>query len=416
MSFKENNPTFTDIAVSIKLETINSFLKEIDSIINFKKLKPILNKNGIGTKDACGAKAYDNVMMFKILLIQKFYDLSDVKMEEALNVNLLFMRFTGLRLEDIAPDESTICRFRNSLIKHKLYDKLFNSINRQLENKGLIVKGGKHVLVDATLIKSDNDTIKHKTKDQRSERQKKVDEANRTLDLQIESELQKVKPSKKQIMKMLKKKERNSKTLKNLELDQMQKIDTKDIQTSKEIIKENKDSYNHRQKIDKEIRIGYQAGKKQYASGYKGHIATDVETGAILKPMMTFANTSDISILPSIVEELDIKSLGADKAYKSKEIDTCLEAKKIRNDICCKETKNMIDKDRIKLREEEKSNHKIRAKVEHSFALIKTQMKQSTTRFIGLVRNNMNFTITCIAANLKLFAHKKIRAQKLIKI
>ena len=75
----------------------------------------------------------------------------------------------------------------------------------------------------------------------------------------------------------------------------------------------------------------------------------------------------------------------------------------------------MIDKDRIKLREEEKSKHKIRAKVEHSFALIKTQMKQSTTRFIGLVRNNMNFTITCIAANLKLFAHKKIRAQKLIK-
>ena len=75
----------------------------------------------------------------------------------------------------------------------------------------------------------------------------------------------------------------------------------------------------------------------------------------------------------------------------------------------------MIDKDRIKLREEEKSKHKIRAKVEHSFALIKTQMKQSTTRFIGLVRNNMNFTITCIAANLKLFTHKKIRAQKLIK-
>jgi len=135
MSFKENNPTFTDIAVSIKLETINSFLKEIDSIINFKKLKPILNKNGIGTKNACGAKAYDNVIMFKILLIQKFYNLSDVKMEEALNVNLLFMRFTGLSLEDIAPDESTICRFRNSLIKHKLYDKLFNSINRQLEDK-----------------------------------------------------------------------------------------------------------------------------------------------------------------------------------------------------------------------------------------------------------------------------------------
>jgi IS5 family transposase len=413
LSFKESNPTFTDIAVRVKLETVNSFLKEIDSIINFKKLKPILNKNSIGTKNVCGAKAYDNVMMFKILLIQKFYDLSDVKMEEALNVNLLFMRFTGLSLEDIAPDETRICRFRNSLINHKLYDKLFNSINRQLEDKGLIAKGGKHVLVDASLIKSDNDSIKHKTKDQRSENQKKVDEANRTLDLKIESELKKVKPSKKQIMRMLKKKERNSRTLKNLELDEIQKIDTKDIETSKEIIKENKDSYDHHKKIDKEIRIGYQAGKKEYASGYKGHIVTDVETGAILKPSMTFANTSDISTIDIIVEELDIKSLGADKAYKSEAIDELLEKKKIRNDICCKETKNMTDKDRVKLREEEKPKHKIRAKVEHSFALIKTQMKQSTTRFIGLVRNNMNFTITCIAANLKLFAHKKIRVQNL---
>ena len=67
---------------------------------------------------------------------------------------------------------------------------------------------------------------------------------------------------------------------------------------------------------------------------------------------------------------------------------------------------------RKKQREDEKPKHQIRAKVEHTFALIKTQMKQSTTRFIGLLRNNLNFTITCIAANLKLFAHKQIKLQK----
>ena len=72
----------------------------------------------------------------------------------------------------------------------------------------------------------------------------------------------------------------------------------------------------------------------------------------------------------------------------------------------------MSDEDRKNQRENEKPKHKIRAKVEHSFALIKTTMNQSTTRFIGLVRNNMNFTITCIAANLKLFAHKRIKLQK----
>lgn len=45
-------------------------------------------------------------------------------MEDVLYVNLLYMRFTGLSLEDSVPDEFTIGRFRNSLLKNKLYDKL----------------------------------------------------------------------------------------------------------------------------------------------------------------------------------------------------------------------------------------------------------------------------------------------------
>jgi hypothetical protein len=107
-----------------------------------------------------------------------------------------------------------------------------------------------------------------------------------------------------------------------------------------------------------------------------------------------------------------MKSFYGDKAYKSEAIDKLLEENNITNNVCLKETQKMSDEDRKNQREGEKPKHKIRAKVEHSFALIKTAMNQSTTRFIGLVRNNMNFTITCIAANLKLFAHKKIKAQK----
>ena len=212
----------------------------------------------------------------------------------------------------------------------------------------------------------------------------------------------------------MKKKSYNSKTLKNEELDELQDRDTKDIETSKKIIDEEDDSYDHKNKVDKDIRTGYQAGKKQYATGYKNHIATDANSGAILKPITTFANTSDISTIDTFVDSLgdDMKSLGADKAYKSKEIDDLLESKNIENNVCLKETKKMSNEDRKNQRENEKPKHKIRAKVEHSFALIKTSMKQSTTRFIGLVRNNMNFTITCISANLKLFAHKKIKAQK----
>ena len=413
MAFQNTAPTFTDYAVNDRLKYVDSFLKEIDSIIDFNKLKPILNKNGIGTKNVCGAKAYDNVLMFKILLLQKFYDLSDEKVEEALYVNLLFMKFVGLSLEDPAPDSTTIGRFRNSLIDNKLYDKLFNHVNKQLEDKGLIAKTGKSVLVDATLIKSLNDGVKDKDKDQRTANKIKVDEANRTLDLQIEEELKKEKPSRKTVDKLLRKKEHNSRTFKNEELDNLQKIDTKDIDTSKNIIENSEDSYTQNDKVDKEVRTGYQAGTKQYATGYKGHVATDAASGAILKPIMTFANTSDISVVETIVEALeDIESLYGDKAYKSAEVDKLLEDNGIENEICLKETQKMTAQERKTQREVEKPKHKIRAKVEHSFARIKTQMKYHTTRYIGLVRNNMNFTIVCLASNLKLFAHKQIALRK----
>ena len=348
MAFKELNPTFTDYMVNDRLEYVDSFLKELDSIIDFNELRPILKKNGIGSKNICGVKAYDSVMMFKILLIQKFYNLSDEKVEQGLNVNLLYMRFVGLSLEDLAPDSTTIGRFRNSLIKNKIYDELFENVNKQLEDAGLIATGGKDVLIDATLTVSNNNTIKNKNKEQKSESRKKIEADNKAIDLEIEEELKKAKPSQKKISRLIKKKAYNSKTLKNEELDEIQDRDTKDAETSKKIIEDEDDSYDHKNRVDKDVRTGYQAGKKQYATGFKNHIATDADSGAILEKMTTFANTSDISTVETIVEKLDedIKSLGADKAYKSKEVDELLEEKEIENNVCLKETKKMSDKDR----------------------------------------------------------------------
>ena len=165
MAFIDTNNTFSDIAVTTRLEKVNSFLKQIDFIIDFEKLRPILNKNGVAKSNVAGAPSYDNVLMFKVLLLQKYYNLSDQATEDALYVNLLYIRFIGLSLEDSVPDESTIGRFRNSLLKNRLYDKLFDSVNKQLESKNLIAKTGKSGLVDASLIRSDNTQVKNKTKE-----------------------------------------------------------------------------------------------------------------------------------------------------------------------------------------------------------------------------------------------------------
>ncbi|MGZ8548825.1 MAG: transposase, partial [Sulfuricurvum sp.] len=237
--------------------------------------------------------------------------------------------------------------------------------------------------------------------------------ANDKLDIQINEELKSKTPSKNTLQKLLNAKEYNSKTMKNAQLDALQKIDTKDIKTSSNIIENEKDSYNHKNKIDSEIRIGYQSSKKQYTQGYKAHIASDEASGIILKTSITFANTSDIDALKPFIESIpNVNAYYADKAYKSKEIDELLESKDIQNRICLKEKQIMSDEERKAQREEEKPKHKIRAKVEHRFADLKVQMQGHTTRFIGLVRNNMNFTLACIAANLRVLAYRQMNLKK----
>jgi hypothetical protein len=71
MAFRQSIGSFSDLSVDKRLEGITSFLKEIDSVIDFEKLRPILSKNGVGTKNTCGNKAYDSLIMFKILLLRK---------------------------------------------------------------------------------------------------------------------------------------------------------------------------------------------------------------------------------------------------------------------------------------------------------------------------------------------------------
>ena len=57
--------------------------------------------------------------------------------------------WAGLGIEDIVPDSTTVCRFRNILVEADLYDTLLAEFNRQLEAKGIIVKRG--AIVDASI-------------------------------------------------------------------------------------------------------------------------------------------------------------------------------------------------------------------------------------------------------------------------
>ena len=97
-----------------------------------------------------GAPAYPPLTMFKIVLLQQWYSLSDPAAEEAVRDRLSFRGFCGVPLDEETPDHSSIWRFRQRLAKLGLDEKLTAEVNRQLDARGLIVKRG--TLVDATII------------------------------------------------------------------------------------------------------------------------------------------------------------------------------------------------------------------------------------------------------------------------
>jgi IS5 family transposase len=125
------------------------FLKKIDSQIDWRAFQKILESLYHPTQ---GRPSHPPVMMFKALLLQQWYGLSDPGLEEAICDRLSFQRFLGLSLTDQVPDETRICRFRNRLAQAGLGESLFALLEEQLQAKGLIVRRGS--LIDATLVKA----------------------------------------------------------------------------------------------------------------------------------------------------------------------------------------------------------------------------------------------------------------------
>jgi IS5 family transposase len=101
------------------------------------------------------------IFSLKCLFIQFLYGLSEPGLEDALIDRLSFQRFLGISFDEEIPDFTTIWKFKARLIKHKLYNQLFDTILEQLESKNLILKKG--TLIDATIVQSARRPHKEKT-------------------------------------------------------------------------------------------------------------------------------------------------------------------------------------------------------------------------------------------------------------
>jgi len=144
---------------------IASSLDDLSCLIDWDRVAGILGQVHSSAK---GEPAWPPLAMFKALLLSVWYDLSDVKLAEALDDRASFRTFCGFSRTEATPERTAFVRFRKALIAHQLDRLLFTTVTAQLKAKAITVKTG--TLVDATIITSasqgDGDArwVKHKGK------------------------------------------------------------------------------------------------------------------------------------------------------------------------------------------------------------------------------------------------------------
>ena len=127
----------------------NQRLEEIAGLLDWEAIERQLGEVYAAGE---GRPAYRPLQMFKALVLQQWYQLSDPGLEEALLDRFSFRRFVGLGFKQRVPDHSTLSRFRAQLSRGGLGERLMAEVNCQLEAQQLILKHG--TIIDATVVQA----------------------------------------------------------------------------------------------------------------------------------------------------------------------------------------------------------------------------------------------------------------------
>tara|TARA_B110000211_G_C13990345_1_gene513687 strand:- start:138 stop:1163 length:1026 start_codon:yes stop_codon:yes gene_type:complete len=125
-------------------------LLELNVLIDWEAFRPVLKKLEPKRKNSAGRKRKDAVMMFKGLVLQHLYNLSDEELEYQIRDRYSFCRFLGLQPEESVPDANTFWDYRQSLIDHHLSKDLFHQFHKQLHASG--IKATKGQIIDASFV------------------------------------------------------------------------------------------------------------------------------------------------------------------------------------------------------------------------------------------------------------------------
>ena len=136
-----------------KLNKTGDPLVKLNKVIQWESFREALENVRVREKKSnAGAKPYDVVLMFKVLILQSLYNLSDEAIEYQILDRLSFMRFLGLRLGSRVPDAKTIWLFREQLTEAGLAEELFRQFETVLEEGGFAAKKGQ--IIDASIVQA----------------------------------------------------------------------------------------------------------------------------------------------------------------------------------------------------------------------------------------------------------------------
>jgi transposase, IS5 family len=332
----------------VRLSAAGDPLEKLSAVVPWEVFRKPLCK---ALKRSDGAKGgrppYDAVMMFKILVLQALYSLSDDQAEFQVQDRLSFMRFLGLGLGDTVPDAKTIWLFREHLVQAGAVDNLFARFDKHLAKAGYLAMGGQ--IVDATIVAAPK---------QRNTNAEKADiKAGKVPDEW------KDKPAK------LRQKDRDARWT---------------VKFSKAKMAEDGKAQ------QRDIAVP--------AFGYKNHAAIDRRHGLIRGWTVTGASAYDGAQLRNVLDRKNTGStVWADTAYRSKANETWLDRNGYVSDIHHKKPKGRPMSEAMSRANGRRS--RIRACIEHVFAQQKARMGL-IVRTIGIARARTKIGIVNLAYNL----------------
>jgi IS5 family transposase len=334
--------SFSDVSISAR-KIKKQFFNQIDKIIDWKKIDAEIKKHYNKGQSVDGRPSYSGLILFKMNLLQTWYNLSDYEVEAQVNDSLSFMQFTGLRLEDSVPDHSIVSKFRTALTLAGAYEKLFEAVNTQLEAHQILIKKGS--IVDASVTESPR---KPKGK------KEYLIATDRMED--------------------------------NLAIVEVAQVAGKVIEKQKP-------------GVDTEAAWLKKADKYHY--GYKRHTSVEETDGLVTSVITTAANESDMKHLVDVIEKAKYAKgtkVKADKGYQSEENKSSLIAQGYRPQIMLKALRNKELTSRQKKYNQLIS--KTRYKVERTFAGMARWFGAGKARYIGLAKTHTQHLLEAMAFNL----------------